>query len=133
MHVEIKNIRKYFGSVKANDGISFSLEPGRVYGILGENGAGKSTLMKILSGFQPADSGKILLDGKAQHFEFPADALNAGIGMLYQEPLDLPPFKVLENYQRMTADRIEIDSKKGFFSVALYRERLERIVGQVFT
>ena len=98
MRVEIKGIHKHFGLVKANDGISFALEEGKVYGILGENGAGKSTLMKILSGFQPQDSGQILLNGEEQRFVFPADALKAGIGMLYQEPLDLPPFRVLENY-----------------------------------
>lgn len=113
MHVELKKIRKYFGTVKANDGISFALEPGRVYGLLGENGAGKSTLMKILSGFQPADSGEILFDGKAQHFEFPADALNAGIGMLYQEPLDLPPFKVLENYQLGRGEGVILNQREA--------------------
>ncbi len=113
MHVEIKDIRKYFGPVKANDGITFTLEEGKVYGILGENGAGKSTLMKILSGFQAPDSGQILLDAKPIQFEFPADALNAGIGMLYQEPLDLPPFRVLENYQLGSAEGITLNEKQA--------------------
>lgn len=98
MRTELQDISKRFGPVQANDKITLTLEPGRIYGLLGENGAGKSTLMKILSGFQPADSGRILLDGQAQHFASPADALAAGVGMLYQEPLDLPPFTVLENY-----------------------------------
>ena len=98
MRTELKNISKRFGPVQANEQISLTLEPGRIYGLLGENGAGKSTLMKILSGFQPADSGSILLDGAVHRFRSPADALAAGVGMLYQEPLDLPPFTVLENY-----------------------------------
>lgn len=98
MHVELQDIRKYFGSVKANDGISLTFEPGRIYGLLGENGAGKSTLMKILAGFQPADSGHILLDGQPARFATPAAALRAGIGMVYQDPLDFPPFTVLENF-----------------------------------
>ena len=98
MRTELKDISKRFGAVQANNKISLTLEPGRIYGLLGENGAGKSTLMKILSGFQPADSGRILLDGQVQNFRSPADALAAGVGMLYQEPLDLPPFTVLENY-----------------------------------
>lgn len=125
MQVEIKEIRKYFGPVKANDGISFLLEPGRVYGLLGENGAGKSTLMKILSGFQPADSGEILFDGKAQHFDFPADALNAGIGMLYQEPLDLPPFKVLENYQLGRGEGILLDQREAALELSSLGKRYE--------
>src|SRR3970282_1249838 len=98
MRVEVQHIRKYFGDVHANEDISLIFEPGRIYGLLGENGAGKSTLMKILSGYQGKDSGQILLDGKERRFGSPADALAAGVGMLYQEPLDLPPFTVLENY-----------------------------------
>ena len=98
MRVEVQHIRKYFGDVHANEDISLIFEPGRIYGLLGENGAGKSTLMKILSGYQGQDSGQILLDGKERRFGSPADALAAGVGMLYQEPLDLPPFQVLENY-----------------------------------
>ena len=98
MHVELKDIRKYFGPVKANDGITLDLEGGKIYGLLGENGAGKSTLMKILSGYQPADSGRILLNGAPARFDSPADALAAGVGMLYQDPHDFPPFRVAENY-----------------------------------
>ena len=98
MHIELRDIRKYFGAVKANDGISLVLEEGHIYGLLGENGAGKSTLMKILSGYQPPDSGQILIDGQAATFDSPAQALNNGIGMLYQDPLDFPPFRIIENY-----------------------------------
>ncbi|HSO27376.1 MAG TPA: ATP-binding cassette domain-containing protein, partial [Anaerolineales bacterium] len=64
----------------------------------GENGAGKSTLMKILSGYQPPDSGQILLDNQPVQFRSPAEALQHGVGMLYQDPLDFPPFRIIENY-----------------------------------
>jgi simple sugar transport system ATP-binding protein len=98
MRIELSQIRKYFGTVRANDGIDMTFEPGRIYGLLGENGAGKSTLMKILSGFQPQDSGEILLDGKHKSFSSPANGLSSGIGMLYQDPLDFPPFNIIDNY-----------------------------------
>ncbi|MEX1248368.1 MAG: ATP-binding cassette domain-containing protein [Anaerolineales bacterium] len=98
MRVELQHIDKRFGQVHANDDISLMFEPGRIYGLLGENGAGKSTLMKILSGYQAPDGGQIVLDGKTARFRSPSDALTAGLGMLYQEPLDLPPFTVVENY-----------------------------------
>ncbi len=98
MQIELREIRKYFGPVKANDGISLVLEEGHIYGLLGENGAGKSTLMKILSGYQPPDSGEILINGQAVTFDSPAQALDHGIGMLYQDPLDFPPFRIIENY-----------------------------------
>jgi len=111
MNIELREIRKYFDHVKANDGISLTLEAGKIYGLLGENGAGKSTLMKILSGYQPADSGEILLDDHTQHFSSPAQALSSGIGMLYQEPLDFPPFRIIDNYLLGRDNRIALDYK----------------------
>lgn len=111
MRVELQKISKAFGPVQANDAISLTLEPGHIYGILGENGAGKSTLMKILSGYQGADSGQILLDGKPRAFRSPADALAAGVGMLYQEPLDLPPFTVYENFLLGKKSSLQVDSR----------------------
>ncbi|UCE00140.1 MAG: ATP-binding cassette domain-containing protein [Chloroflexota bacterium] len=113
MHIELRDIRKYFGPVKANDGISLVLEGGRIYGLLGENGAGKSTLMKILSGYQPPDSGEIVFDGETQYFSSPADAMGKGIGMLYQDPLDVPPFTVNENYLLGRDRRLVLDYKKA--------------------
>jgi len=98
MNVEFRNINKHFGPVHANVDINFSIQSGTIYGILGENGAGKSTLMKILSGFFQPDSGEILLDGKVITINSPADAINYGIGMLHQDPLDFPPMRLIENF-----------------------------------
>ncbi len=98
MRIELEDIHKHFGSVRANDGVSLTVEPGTVHGILGENGAGKSTLMKILSGYLPKTSGRILADGRPVTFNAPEDAFGLGIGMLYQDPLDFPRLTVLENF-----------------------------------
>ncbi len=98
MWIELKDIHKHYGPVKANNGISFTVAPGRIHGILGENGAGKSTLMKVLVGFSQKTSGTILLDGKAVNYKNPARAAELGIGMLYQDPLDFPLLTVLENF-----------------------------------
>lgn len=98
MELEFQHINKTFGRVRANQDISLTLRAGRIVGILGENGAGKSTLMKILSGYQPADSGEILVDGVPLHAGNPQAAIEAGIGMLQQDPLDVSPFTVLENF-----------------------------------
>ncbi|MCE2490688.1 MAG: ATP-binding cassette domain-containing protein, partial [Anaerolineae bacterium] len=98
MEIELRHIHKRFGSVHANNDISAVFPAGRITGILGENGAGKSTLMKILSGFQPADHGDILVDGKPAHFGSPEDAIQQGIGMLQQDPLDVGAFSTLENF-----------------------------------
>ena len=98
MALELRDIHKHFWDVKANDGISLAMAPGRIHGILGENGAGKSTLMKILSGYLHKTSGEILLDGKLLNYSTPAQASHFGIGMLYQDPLDFPVMSVLDNF-----------------------------------
>ena len=62
--VQIENLVKHFGPIKAVDGVSFSVARGEVLGFLGPNGAGKSTTMKIVTGFLPADSGRIAVGGE---------------------------------------------------------------------
>lgn len=97
MKVELRNIHKHFGPVRANDGITLTIEPGTIHGILGENGAGKSTLMKVLTGFIFADQGEILLDGRPVTLTSPAEAVRLGVGMLHQDPLDFLALRVLDN------------------------------------
>ncbi len=98
MDIELRHIHKRFGPIHANNDINVSFNHGRIIGVLGENGAGKSTLMKILSGFQPADEGEILIDGEVIHYTDPTAAIAHGIGMLQQDPLDVAAFTVLENF-----------------------------------
>lgn len=98
MKVELRDIHKTFGPVYANKALNMTFQSGKIQGILGENGAGKSTLMKILSGFMQANQGEILLDDQPTVIRFPADAIEHGIGMLHQDPLDFPPMQVIDNY-----------------------------------
>jgi ABC-type uncharacterized transport system ATPase subunit len=98
MNIELVGIHKRFGPVHANNNINLTFNEGRIVGILGENGAGKSTLMKILSGYQPADEGRILIDGQPVDYHGPLAAISHGVGMLQQDPLDVPAFTVLENF-----------------------------------
>jgi len=98
MRVELVDIHKHYGAVKANDGISLTVAPGELHGILGENGAGKSTLMKILAGFTARTSGSVRVDGKPVDYRTTAEAAGLGVGMLYQDPLDFPQLAVLDNF-----------------------------------
>jgi len=98
MKIELKDVTKKFGYVLANDAVSLTVEAGSIHGLLGENGAGKSTLVKILSGFISRDEGIVLLDGKPVAVKNPEEAINTGIGMLHQDPLDFPPLSVLDNF-----------------------------------
>ena len=109
MALEIRDIYKHFGPVRANDGISFTVDGGSLHGILGENGAGKSTLMKILSGFYGADSGEVVLNGEVLELGSPADAIDAGIGMLHQDPLVFLPLTVLDNFALGSPGPVSLD------------------------
>ncbi|HOY63917.1 MAG TPA: ATP-binding cassette domain-containing protein, partial [bacterium] len=61
--LEVKNVTKNYGGLRAVDGVSFRLEKGEALGLLGPNAAGKTTLMRIMAGYLPADGGSVLLDG----------------------------------------------------------------------
>ena len=98
MQVELVDIHKHYGTVKANDGVSLTVAPGELHGILGENGAGKSTLMKILAGFTTRTSGSVRVDQKSVDYRTPAAAADLGVGMLYQDPLDFPQLPVIDNF-----------------------------------
>jgi general nucleoside transport system ATP-binding protein len=113
MRIELRDIHKSFGPVHANTGISLDVASASVLGILGENGAGKSTLMKILSGFQSLDSGKILLDGKETAIRSPADAIRSGIGMLHQDPLDFPPLRLIDDLLLGSRGPLRPDRRKA--------------------
>lgn len=97
MDVAVTNLTKTFGSLRANDEITLSFAGGKIHGVLGENGAGKSTLMKLLSGFLRPNSGEIRLEGKSVTLDNPGAALRAGVGMVHQDPLDVPGFSALDN------------------------------------
>ena len=96
--MEVKNISKNFGTVRALSNVSFDLERGKILGLVGDNGAGKSTLLKILSGDLQPSGGEIYLEGKSIRFKSPADAMEIGIAIAYQflELVDIA--KVWENF-----------------------------------
>jgi simple sugar transport system ATP-binding protein len=95
--LELRNITKTFGSVVANNDVSFGVQKGTIHAIVGENGAGKSTIMKIAYGFYRADSGEIFLDGKPVEIRNPHDAIALGIGMVHQHFMLVDTMTVAEN------------------------------------
>ncbi len=95
--IEMRGIVKQFPGVLANDHVDFQLRRGQVHALLGENGAGKSTLMNVLAGLYRADAGEIIVNGKPVTFHSPRDAINQGIGMVYQHFMLVPSQTVAEN------------------------------------
>jgi len=95
--VSLRGIGKRFPGVIANDDINIDVRRGTIHAIVGENGAGKSTLMKILYGVQPPDSGTIEIEGQQVNLKSPADAIKAGVGMVFQHFMLADNLTVLEN------------------------------------
>lgn len=85
LSVEFRAVSKDFGPVRVLHGVSFKLEPGKVYGLLGENGAGKSTLMKILCGYEQPTEGRILINQQPVSFDSSRQAEERGIVLIHQE------------------------------------------------
>ena len=95
--IELVGIAKQFGAVQALRGVDLNLYPGEVHALVGENGAGKSTLVKILAGIYRPDAGSIKIDGQVVELHNPAQARNAGIAVIHQEPTLFPDLNVAEN------------------------------------
>jgi rhamnose transport system ATP-binding protein len=85
--LHFRDVRKSFGAVAALRGVTFSVAEGETHGLIGENGAGKSTLLKILAGIVQPDAGEVHWRGERLQLGSPRDALERGIGMVYQEML----------------------------------------------
>lgn len=120
--IEMRNISKTFGSLKANDNITLQLKRGEIHALLGENGAGKSTLMSILFGLYDPDSGEIYKDGEKVNISDPNDATALGIGMVHQH------FKLVECYSVL--DNIILgmeDTKVGFLQRKTARKKVKEL------
>src|SRR5688500_17460137 len=95
--VAMVGITKRFGSVVANDNVTFSAQKGEVHALIGENGAGKSTLMSVLAGMYRPDAGILRINGQEVALRSPRDAIAHGIGMVYQHFMLVDSFTVTEN------------------------------------
>lgn len=95
--ITAKSITKEYRGVKAVSDIDFDVRPGEIHALLGENGAGKSTLCKVLAGAVEQTSGEVMFEGKPVQFARPADALECGVAMVYQETSLVPSLTVAQN------------------------------------
>jgi len=97
--LEMKDIVKTFGKVKALNGINLKVRKGDIHAICGENGAGKSTLMNVLSGVYPSNtfSGTIEYDGNVCNFSNVKDSEKLGIVIIHQELALIPYLSIAEN------------------------------------
>lgn len=95
--LEMKNIKKIFGSSTVLNDVNFTLKKGEVHALIGSNGAGKSTLMKIMTGVYVADGGEIYVEGELKKILSSKDAKENGIAMIFQELSLVQTMTVAEN------------------------------------
>ena len=95
--LQLTDIRKSFGAVRALKGVSFDLKAGEVHALLGENGAGKSTLIKVITGAHQPDGGTLTVGGEVVSELTPSKAQALGIACIYQQPALFPDLTVAEN------------------------------------
>jgi rhamnose transport system ATP-binding protein len=95
--LELRQLVKNYGGVRALRGVDFDLRAGEVHALLGENGAGKSTLIKVVTGAHAPNGGTITLAGQTVSGLTPATARALGIACIYQQPALFPDLTVAEN------------------------------------
>ena len=125
-HVELRDIAKSFGGVRALEGVSLRIARGSIHALVGENGAGKSTLGKIISGVIPPDRGELAVNGRVVHFHSPRAAMASGIVHIAQELSIVPALSVAENVLLGTEPR-----RAGFLRRRELRSRYAALTRRV--
>ena len=120
MYIELKNINKTFGDVKASDNVSFGIEKGRLIGLLGPSGSGKTTILRMLAGLEKQDSGDIFIDGKNVNDLSPDQR---GIGFVFQNYALFPYLTVFDNI----AYGLKIQKKEKEYIKNRVKELLELV------
>ena len=122
--LELKDVVKTFGGVKALNGVHFQLKRGEIHALMGENGAGKSTFIKVITGVHQPDSGIMLLDGEQVTLRNTTDSAKLGIAAIYQHVTAFPDLTVTEN---IFMGR-EIKNKFGFYDWKTMRQRAKELI-----
>jgi simple sugar transport system ATP-binding protein len=123
--VELVGIRKYYGATRALNGVSLSVRPHEVVGLVGDNGSGKSTLVKIVTGYHAPTAGRIRYLGEDVKLRSPAQARRLGIECVYQ---DLALIEELSLWRNFFLGR-ELSAGAGPFRY-LRRRTMRRICAQ---
>ena len=122
--LELRNVVKTFGGVRALNGVQFQLKKGEIHALMGENGAGKSTFIKVITGVHQPDSGTMLLEGERVTFRNTADSAKEGIAAIYQHVTSFPDLTVTENIFMGQ----EIKTKRGLYDWKAMRKKAKELI-----
>ena len=124
--LQMKKIVKDFPGVRALSHVDFEVRAGEIMGLVGENGAGKSTLVKVLSGAYKQDEGSIFFDGQEIDINSPADALDQGIRVIYQEIDLVPALSVKENIFMG-----QMPTKRGLLKLKEMKQEAQAVLDEI--
>ncbi len=122
-----KGIKKYFGGVKALDGVDLEIKSGEIHCLAGENGCGKSTLINVISGFYTPDAGKLEINGVEYDKMTPQKAIAAGVQVIYQDLSVFHNLTVMENL----ALNLELSAGKKFVNKKNMRKIAEEAISKI--
>ncbi|MDR3336596.1 MAG: sugar ABC transporter ATP-binding protein [Treponema sp.] len=125
--LEARRITKVYPGTTALDNADFKARKGKVNVLIGENGAGKSTMMKIVAGVETKTSGAIYVNGAEAEYTTPNEAIQHGVGIIYQELNLFPNLSVAENMfmtRELKSSRFSIDHKKQNETALQYLKKL---------
>ncbi|WP_435526874.1 sugar ABC transporter ATP-binding protein [Microbacterium aurantiacum] len=125
--LEVRDIVKIYGGVRALGGVSLRLDAGQVHCLAGENGSGKSTLIKVISGVERPDSGQLIIDGDVHPHVTPSQAIRAGVQVIYQDFSLFPNLTAAENIAMLS----ELAAGRRLSSRRRIRAAAEQIVADL--
>jgi branched-chain amino acid transport system ATP-binding protein len=126
--LEVDGLRKSFGGIAAVNGVSFTLEAGRIYGLIGPNGSGKTTLFNCITGVERLDAGRVRLGGHRIDTLRPWQIARRGVGRTFQVIRVFPELTALENLMVVTRGRHAEAERRG--RELLQFVRLEQLAGE---
>ncbi len=124
--LEIKDVSKHFGGLKALNKVSFEIESGRIHGIIGPNGSGKTTMFNCVTGLLPLTGGQIILNGEEITGLKPEIISNKGIRRTFQAGKLVPSLTVLENVMSGIYDFTASDVVETFFRRPFSSSKMEK-------
>ena len=122
--LEMRNVSKSFGPVKANQNVNLEVRRGEILALLGENGSGKTTLMNMISGIYHPDEGEIYVNGELASINSPKDAFGYKIGMVHQH------FKLIDVFTATENIVLGLDDKGEKFNIKTSSEKIKEISSQ---
>jgi branched-chain amino acid transport system ATP-binding protein len=123
--LQVTGLSKYFGAIKALNGVDIGVVKGSIHGIIGPNGSGKTTLFNCVTGLLKPTAGRVLLDGHDITHQIPSDIAHMGIRRTFQAGKLVPGMTVIENVMAGVNDRIGKATVDAAFRLPFVRSRRE--------